>query len=285
MTGGSISPTGARESCLAIDDRGRAETLATIDAIPFSFDFLPDGRMALLAGTTLSIRRPDGSFARHADLVSLSPKPWNEIVADAAGRLYVNTIGFDFPGGEFRPGLVASVGTDGGVRLEAEDVAFPNGMAVDARGGQRSSSPESYASRLTAFAIGTDGALGERRAFAELPGFHPDGISFDAEGAVWFADVPGRCCVRVLPDGTIAGRIDVDRGCFACMLGGEDGRTLFIVAADWQGPQAIGPHGADRPGAGRAGARAACRPALRIRRDRSPRVRRDCRLGRGDRAR
>lgn len=233
-----LSDWGARK-LLAIDDQGRAETLATIDAIPFSFDFLPDGRMALLAGTTLSIRRPDGSFARHADLSHLSPKPWNEIVADAAGRLYVNTIGFDFPGGEFRPGLVASVGPDGGVRLEAEDVAFPNGMAIDAAGATLVLA-ESYACRLTAFTIGTDGALGARRAFAELPGFHPDGISFDAEGAVWFADVPGRCCARVLADGTIAERVDVDRGCFACMLGGEDGRTLFILAADWQGPQAIG---------------------------------------------
>lgn len=224
---------------LAIDDDGRVEVLASIDSIPFSFDFLPDGRMALLAGTTLSIRRQDGGFARHADLSRLSPKAWNEIVADASGRLYVNTIGFDFPGGEFRPGLVASVGPDGSVRQEADDVAFPNGMAIDGAGTMLVLA-ESYGSRLTSFAIGSDGALGGRRPHAVLPGFHPDGISMDAEGAVWFADVPGRCCVRVLPDGSIAERIDVDRGCFACMLGGEDGRTLFIVAADWQGPQAIG---------------------------------------------
>ncbi|MBZ9937072.1 SMP-30/gluconolactonase/LRE family protein [Mesorhizobium sp. BR1-1-16] len=155
------------------------------------------------------------------------------------GRAYVNTIGFDFPGGEFRPGRVASISVEGAVRLEADDVAFPNGMAISPDG-QTLVLGESYASCLTAFTIGGDGALTARRRLAELPGFHPDGITMDAEGAIWFADVPNRCCCRVAVDGTLLQRIDVDRGCFACMLGGADGRTLFILAADWKGPEAIG---------------------------------------------
>ncbi|SHF70369.1 Sugar lactone lactonase YvrE [Kaistia soli DSM 19436] len=225
-----------------IEADGAVTIIASVNALPFSFAFMPDGAMALIAGPTLSIRRPDGSFAPHADLSPLSAKPWNEIVVDATGRAYVNTIGFDFPGGAFRPGLVASVSLEGEVRLEAEDVAFPNGMAISPDG-RMLVLGESYASCLTAFTIGGDGALTARRRFADLPGFHPDGITMDAEGAVWFADVPNRCCCRIGPDGTLLQRVDVDRGCFACMLGGGDGRTLFILAADWKGPQAIGQGG------------------------------------------
>ncbi len=236
-----LSDWGARR-IVAIDTGGRVEEIARVDAMPFSFAFLPDGRMALLAGTTLQIRRPDGSFAPHADLAALSAKPWNEIVVDGEGRAFVNTIGFDFPGGDFRPGLVAAVGSDGVARLVAEDVAFPNGMAVTPDG-RTLILAESYANRLTAFTIGSAGQLMDRRAFATLPGCYPDGITIDAEGAVWFADVPGRCCTRVAEGGEILARVTIDRGCFACMLGGADGRTLFIVAANWNGPEAIGTGG------------------------------------------
>ena len=233
-----LSDWGARE-ILAFDLAGNGRHVARVEAFPFSFDFLPDGRMALLAGTTLSIHRPDGGFARHANLSGLSDKAWNEIVVDHEGRAFVNTIGFDFPGGAFAPGLVAAVAPDGRIEDVVGDVAFPNGMAITPANDALILA-ESYGSRLTRFPIGRDGRLGERQLFADLPGYHPDGISMDAEGAVWSADVPGRCCIRVLRDGTIAERVDVDRGCFACMLGGEDGRTLFILAADWAGPEAIG---------------------------------------------
>ncbi len=228
-----------KRQIIAIDGAGKVEIIARVDAMPFSFAFLPDGRMALLAGTQLSIRRVDGSFAAHADLSALSQKPWNEIVVDGRGWAFVNTIGFDFPGGEFRAGILASVAADGVARIVADDVAFPNGMAVSSDN-HTLVLAESYANRLTAFTIDSTGQLTDRRSFADLPGHYPDGITMDAEGAVWFADVPGRNCTRVAEGGAILDRVTVDRGCFACMLGGAAGTTLYIVAANWNGPDAIG---------------------------------------------
>jgi sugar lactone lactonase YvrE len=96
---------------------------------------------------------------------------------------------------------------------------------------------ESYARRLTAFDVAADGGLSNRRVWADLGDGVPDGICVDAEGAVWFADVPNKRCVRVREGGEVLQTVEVDRGCFACMLGGADGRTLFIVAAEWRGPE------------------------------------------------
>ena len=95
---------------------------------------------------------------------------------------------------------------------------------------------ESYANRLTAFDIAPDGSLSGRRVWAELDGGYPDGICLDTDGAAWYADVPNKRCVRVREGGEVLDTVEVDRGCFACMLGGEDGRTLFVVANEWNGP-------------------------------------------------
>ena len=92
---------------------------------------------------------------------------------------------------------------------------------------------ESYGERLTAFDIAADGSLSNRRVWAAVTGSHPDGICVDAEGAVWYGDVPARRCVRALEGGEILQVVELDRGCFACALGGPDGRTLFMVAADF----------------------------------------------------
>jgi sugar lactone lactonase YvrE len=156
----------------------------------------------------------------------------NEIVLDARGKAYINCIGFDFPGGEFAPGLVALVTPDGAVRQVADGVAFPNGMAITADS-ETLIVAESYGERLTAFDIDAEGGLSGRRTWAQTPGHHPDGICVDAAGAVWYADVGTDRCVRVAEGGEVLDTIVLDRGCFACMLGGDDGQTLFIVAQQW----------------------------------------------------
>jgi sugar lactone lactonase YvrE len=92
---------------------------------------------------------------------------------------------------------------------------------------------ESYASKLTAFDIGPDGSLANRRTWADLSGDHPDGICLDADGAAWYADVPNKWCVRVREGGEVLQRVELDRGCFACILGGDDRKTLFVVAQEW----------------------------------------------------
>jgi sugar lactone lactonase YvrE len=181
----------------------------------------------------------------HADLRHLSDHPWNEIVADGRGNVYVNNIGFDFPGGEFAPGIVALVTPDGVARQVADGIAFPNGMVVTPDNGTLILA-ESYGKQLTAFDIAADGSLSKRRVWANLGDGAPDGICLDAEGAVWYADVPNKRCVRVRAGGEVLQTVDLDRGCFACMLGGANRHTLFLLVAEWRG--AANMHDATRTG-------------------------------------
>jgi sugar lactone lactonase YvrE len=227
---------GARE-LVAIDMAGRCERIVAVDALPFCIDPRPDDRLLISAAGQVLLMAPHRQLKVHADLSGLSDKPWNEIVVDARGNAYVNNIGFDFPHGEVTTGIIALVTPDGRARRVANGVAFPNGMAITPDG-RTLIVAESYGQRLTAFDIQPDGGLANRRVWAEVDG-HPDGVCLDAEGAVWYADVPGRCCVRVAQGGQVLARVEADRGCFSCALGGPDGTTLFIVAADWRGPEGM----------------------------------------------
>src|SRR6266699_2687874 len=177
-----------------------------------------------------------GQLATYADLTGLSGHPWSDMVIDGRGNAYVGNIGFDFPASEFAPGILALVTPGGAARQVAGGISFANGMAITP-GNQTLILAETYASRLTAFDIAADGSLTGRRVWADLPGSHPDGICLDADGAVWYADVPAKHCVRVREGGQVLQAIDLDRGCFACMLGGEDSRTLFLVATEWRGTE------------------------------------------------
>ena len=227
---------------LSLDGSGRKDPVARFPFSsfqPICFDWL-NGRMLVVSSSDGALLREesDGSFARWVDL-SAAGKGWIEIVVDDRGHTYVNGGGFDLMAGEkFAPGAIALVSLDGTVRRVADGIAFPNGMAVT----QDNSTliiAESYGKKLTAFDIAVDGALTHRRVWAELGGGVPDGICIDAEGAVWYADVPNKCCVRVREGGELLQRVDFDRGCFACMLGGADGRTLFAVVQEWRGLQSL----------------------------------------------
>jgi sugar lactone lactonase YvrE len=235
-----FSDWGAHE-VIAVDLEGRSEVIVRVPSFPMCIDRLPDGRLLIVSASdgVLLRREPDGSLVTHADLTGLADHPWNEIVVDGRGNAYVNNIGFDFPAGEFTPGIVALVTPDGSAQQVAEGVAFPNGMVVTPDNSTLIVA-ESYGNKLTAFEIAADGGLSNRRAWADLDGGFPDGICLDAENAIWYADVPNKRCVRVREGGEVAEMIDLDRGCFACALGGPDGRTLFLVANDWRGPDSIG---------------------------------------------
>jgi sugar lactone lactonase YvrE len=231
-----FSDWGAGE-LIAVDLSGRSEVVARVQSFPFCIDWLPDGRLLIVhSRDRLLLRRePDGSLVTHADLSSLAPGSWNEIVVDGRGNAYVNGAGFDLMAGEeFAPGVVVLVTPDGSARRVADGVAFPNGMAVTPDNSTLIVA-ESYASRLTAFDIAADGGLSNRRVWAAVGEDHPDGICLDAAGAAWYADVGNKHCVRVREGGEVLQTIDLDRGCFACMLGGPDGRTLFVVAREWHG--------------------------------------------------
>jgi sugar lactone lactonase YvrE len=234
-----FSDWGAHE-VIAVDLEGESEVVARVTSFPMCIDFLPDERLLIVSASNglLLRREPDGSLVTHADLTGLAAHPWNDIVVDGRGNAYVNNIGFDFPGGEFAAGIIAVVTPDGSARQVAEGVAFPNGMAVTADNSTLILA-ESYGSRLTAFDIASDGGLSHRRVWAELEGGAPDGICLDAENAVWYGDVPNKHCVRVREGGEVLQTIHLDRGCFACALGGPERRTLLMTANDWRGPASM----------------------------------------------
>lgn len=222
---------------VAVDADGDSEILLKIPAtLPYSIDWLPDGRLLVISGREglLLRQEADGTLVTHADLRELSKSPWNEIVVDGRGNIYVNGGGSaPAPGEHFGPGTIVLITPDGSVRQVAENIAFANGMAVTPDNITLIVA-ESHANRLTAFDIAEDGGLSNRRVWADLDGF-PDGVCLDAEGTAWYADVPNKRCVRVREGGEVLQTVDADRGCFACMLGGPDGTTLFIVAAQWRG--------------------------------------------------
>ena len=232
-----FSNWGAQE-IIAVDVNGRSEVMVRVPTtVPFSIDWLPDGRLLVVLGPEARLLRqePDRSLATHADLSGLA-KGWNEIVVDGRGNTYVNGGDYKFgPGEPFVPGVVALVTPDGSVRQVADDIHFPNGMVVTPDN-KTLIVTESFKARLTAFDIAADGSLSNRRVWAEL-GQGGDGICMDAEGAVWTPAFPdGRpCCVRVREGGEVLQRIELDKFCFACMLGGEDGKTLFMLVAEWRG--------------------------------------------------
>ncbi len=214
---------------VAVDLDGTSEVVAEgPPGLGWSIDWLPDGRL-LVTGEELIRREPDGSMVRQADLSGIADHGWNEIVVDGRGNIYVNGMGFRFGEEEFRPGIIALVRPDGSAREVANGIAFPNGMVVTPDGATLIIS-ESFAGKLTAFDIAQDGGLTNRRDWAA--GVGPDGICIDAEGAIWTGS-GGAGCVRIGMGGEILDRVELDLMPFACMLGGPDGRTLFIMAADW----------------------------------------------------
>src|SRR5262249_25139167 len=167
------------------------------------------------------------------------PPPSNELVVDGRGNAYVNGGGFDLMAGEaFAPGVIALVTRDGSARQAADGLAFPNGMLVSSDNATLIVA-ESYAETLSALGLGADGSLARRRVWADRGDGVPDGICLDAEGAVWYADVPNKRCVRVREGGEVLQRIQLDRGCFACALGGADRSTLFMMATEWRGPRGM----------------------------------------------
>lgn len=209
----------------AVDLAGNSEIVARVPTtLPFCFDWLPDGHLLIVSGPEALVLRLelDGSFTTHVDLKSLSPSVWNEIVVDGRGNTYVNGNG------------IVLVTQDGRARQVAENCAFPNGMTITPDNSTLIVA-ESHGKRLTAFNIEADGSLRNRRVWADLGEGVPDGICIDVENAIWYADVPHKQCVRVREGGEVLQRIDLDRGCFSCALGGPQRKTLYVLAAEWLG--------------------------------------------------
>lgn len=214
---------------VAVDMDGEAEVMLTRDPasqpMGYSIDWLPDGRL-LTTGDKIRRQEPDGSMTVYAQQRA------NEIVVDAHGNAYVNGADFDFVAGATpKPGYIKLVTPDGQLRQVADDIQFPNGMVITPDG-RTLIIAESFAGRLTAFDIEDDGRLSGRRVFAE--GLGPDGITMDADGAVW-VQTGGFSVARIAEGGKVLQRVELEenRAPFALMLGGPDRQTLFICTAEW----------------------------------------------------
>jgi sugar lactone lactonase YvrE len=242
-----------------VDLTGRSETIVEVPQRPSGLGWLPDGTLLVVSMLDRKLMRLDGGTLRvHADLSGLATGPCNDMVVDTKGRAYVGNFGFDHHGGEAeRPAIVARVDPDGRVTPAADDLRFPNGTVITPDS-KTMIIAESRGHRLTAYDIGADGTLGRRRVFADLPDYFPDGICLDVEGAVWVADARGKRVSRVFEGGRIERTISTgEQGTFACILGGEDRRTLFICTSSGSGPAMANKRDGrietirvDKPGAG-----------------------------------
>ena len=230
---------------IAVDgpDAGKPEVVTRSTSFPFCFDWMADGTMVVTGHGGLERLGPDGALVPHATLSHLSDYGWNEVVVHPSGAAYVNGINFDMMGADgmnfelgSTRGLIAVVTPDGDSRIVADTVAFPNGMAITPDGATVLVA-ESFASRVAAFDVDDDGSLTNRRVWAEIDG-GADGVSLDAEGALWCATQGG--AARLAQGGQILQQIELDRPAFSVALGGENGTTLFMVANEWNGPDNVG---------------------------------------------
>ena len=225
-----------------VDLDGALETKLTVAGQPSGLGWLPDGRMLIVSMTDrLLLRLEHDALVVHADLSDIATFHCNDMVVDRAGRAYVGNFGFDldaaatsgdFPGAlaAYEGATLARVDPDGSIHAAAHSLRFPNGTVITPDGATMIIA-ESMGRRLTAFDVGDDGTLSNRRTWADLPDHVPDGISLDLEGAMWVADASGPRCLRVREGGEVLEVVDTQQPCYACMLGGPDGRTLFMVTA------------------------------------------------------
>ncbi len=231
----------------ATEDGDDLRTEAEVPAQPSGLGWLPDGRMLVVSmrDARLLRREADGSLVTHAELGAYVGGHPNDMVVDAQGRAYVGNFGFDLMGGAaVEPATLLRVDPDGSVTPVAQDMWFANGSVITDGGVLLVD--ETFGNRVSAFDIADDGALTNRRTwaqFGELPSDRelgtalgqlvvaPDGCCLDAEGALWIADALGGRLIRVREGGEIVEEISVGTGVFACMLGGRDGRTLYACAA------------------------------------------------------
>ncbi len=215
-----------------------------VPGLPSGLGWLPDGSMLVVSMTDRRVLRAhDGAVVEHADLGDIATFHCNDMVVATDGTAYVGNFGFDLHTSSatrdrsmIRTADLAMVRPDGRVERAATDLAFPNGTVISPDG-RTLVVAESMGARLTAFDIADDGSLSGRRVWAELPGVAPDGICLDADGAIWVANARAAECLRVAEGGRILERIESEQLCFACMLGGPDGTTLFMLTAPTSDPE------------------------------------------------
>jgi sugar lactone lactonase YvrE len=225
---------------VAVDPSGRSRTVCEVENQPSGLGWLPDGRLLVVSMLDRRLLRLDpGGLALHADLSGLAHSHCNDMVVGGDGRAWVGNFGFDHRQAQDpRTTCLVRVDPDGRAEVAEEDLFFPNGSAITPDG-RTLIVAETWGRRLTAWDLRDGGRLERRRCWADLAPVVPDGICLDAEGAAWVAAPPQKQVLRVREGGEITHRISTgDRGAFACALGGEDRRTLYVCTATVTGPPA-----------------------------------------------
>ncbi|MBT3369304.1 MAG: hypothetical protein HOA08_23285 [Rhodospirillaceae bacterium] len=223
---------------VAVDMAGQRETIVEVPGQPSGLGWTPDGRLLVVSMTDRRLLRLDpGGLVEVADLSALANYHCNDMVVDEQGGAYVGNFGFNsHDGSEFKAADLIRVDPDGSVSVAAAGLAFPNGSVITPDGGTLIVG-ETRGNILSAWNRAPNGTLSNRRVWADLGAGFPDGICLDAEGAVWVADPRNKETIRVLEGGEVTDRISTgEMGSFACMLGGEDRRTLFICTCLQSGP-------------------------------------------------
>jgi len=224
---------------LAVDTEGNMETIVETPEQPSGLGWSPDGSMLIVSMNDQKLLSfSNGELSEVADLSQLATHFCNDMVVDKKGNAYVGNFGFDLHGGEsIKPTNIILVRSGEEPCVVAENVFFPNGTVITPDD-KTLIVGETFASCLTAFDINEDGSLSNRRVWADLraieEGYNPvpDGICLDAEGAIWVASPSTNDVIRVQEGGALLDKVEVDRGAFACMLGGENGNTLFISTSN-----------------------------------------------------
>ena len=223
---------------------GDLRTEFEIDDQPSGLGWMPDGSMLIVSMIKRQLlrRTPDGAIGVHADLGSIATFHCNDMVVDGLGRAYVGNFGFDLDAATAAGGVTAEhpaaklalVSPQGVASVAAEGLRFPNGSVITPDG-RTLIVGETFGRVLSAFDIAVDGSLSNRRVWASLAPRLPDGICLNADGDVWVANPTAPECVLVAEGGAVKEEIDTGAPCFACMLGGDDGRTLFMLTAGGSG--------------------------------------------------
>jgi sugar lactone lactonase YvrE len=223
---------------VAMAPDGSRETIYTHDGPVSGLGWLPDGRLLIVSMVDMKLLRmePDGKVVVHGDMSGVATGRCNDMVVDAKGRAYVGNFGYDYPNGTPKTTRMARVDPDGTVTAAADELLFPNGTVITPDG-KTLVVGETFASRLTAYDVAADGTLTNRRIWATLGERQfPDGCCLDAEGAIWVASPLTNEVLRVREGGETVETITATQGVFACMLGGADGRTLYVLTCSGSDP-------------------------------------------------
>lgn len=221
----------------ALSPTGELAVVAETPDLPGGLGWLPDGTpLVVLMTRRQVVALEDGRLRPHGDLHHLASFHCNDMLVDPLGRAYVGNFGYDLHGGARpAPAELILVHPEGLASVVARDLVFPNGCALTPDGSTLLVA-ETFAQRVSAFTVAQDGTLHGRRVWAELGDASPDGITLDAGGCLWLAAPNRGEVLRVAAGGEVLATVRTVGAPYACALGGDDRRTLYICTSESDDP-------------------------------------------------